>query len=59
MCAVTASCCGWVRFSPDAQVERVLHARVPVIKFTHKRSGLACDFSVNRPECTFKADMQK
>jgi DNA polymerase sigma len=41
------------------QVERVLHARVPVIKFTHRATGLDCDFSINRPECTFKADMQK
>lgn len=37
----------------------MLNARVPVIKFTHKQSGLACDFSICRPECTFKADMQK
>jgi len=42
-----------------SQVERVLHARVPVIKFTHRTTGLACDVSINRPECTFKADMQK
>jgi DNA polymerase sigma len=52
-----ASCCCLAAVRP--QVERVLHARVPVIKFTHKETGLACDFSVNRPECTFKADMQK
>jgi DNA polymerase sigma len=41
------------------QVERVLHARVPVIKFKHKGTGLECDVSINRPECTFKANMQK
>ncbi|WIA16898.1 hypothetical protein OEZ85_013825 [Tetradesmus obliquus] len=43
----------------QGQVERVLHARVPVIKAVHAATGLACDFSISRPECTFKAEMQK
>jgi DNA polymerase sigma len=43
----------------NTQVERVLHARVPVLKFLHALTGLRCDFSIQRPECTFKADMQK
>jgi DNA polymerase sigma len=42
-----------------AQVERVLHARVPVIKCVHAATGLSCDFSISRPECAFKAEMQK
>jgi DNA polymerase sigma len=41
------------------QVERVLHARVPVIKAVHAATGLSCDFSCSRPECAFKAEMQK
>ncbi|KAF6264787.1 hypothetical protein COO60DRAFT_21464 [Scenedesmus sp. NREL 46B-D3] len=43
----------------QGQVERVLHARVPVIKCVHAATGLSCDFSVSRPECAFKAEMQK
>ncbi|WIA37124.1 hypothetical protein OEZ86_014087 [Tetradesmus obliquus] len=43
----------------QGQVERVLHARVPVIKAVHAATGLACDFAISRPECTFKAEMQK
>ncbi|KAF8065753.1 HESO1 [Scenedesmus sp. PABB004] len=43
----------------DGQVERILHARVPVLKAVHARTRLACDFSISRPECAFKAEMQK
>eukprot|EP00878_Enallax_costatus_P025095 GHUV01026816.1.p1 GENE.GHUV01026816.1~~GHUV01026816.1.p1 ORF type:complete len:406 (+),score=60.76 GHUV01026816.1:287-1504(+) len=43
----------------QGQVERVMNARVPVIKFTHKATALHCDFSISRPECSFKAEMQK
>eukprot|EP00882_Tetradesmus_deserticola_P031373 GHRQ01035475.1.p3 GENE.GHRQ01035475.1~~GHRQ01035475.1.p3 ORF type:complete len:133 (+),score=74.65 GHRQ01035475.1:354-752(+) len=43
----------------QGQVERVLQARVPVIKCVHAATGLSCDFSISRPECAFKAEMQK